>query len=90
MLRPFSGLPDNSGLLAEGTGIAWTRHPATAMDCSLAMLITVIQVVVSCRCNSLDFSASIERNSTAFRNTPRRSADRGFRSRPATVPRSYP
>jgi hypothetical protein len=54
------------------------------------MLIAAIQVVVSGQCNSLDFSVSIERDSTAFRNTPRRSADLGFRSRPAMVPRSYP
>lgn len=36
----------------------------------------------SCSCNSPDFSGSIERDSTAFRKTRRRSVDRGFRSRP--------
>jgi hypothetical protein len=52
----------------------------------LAMLITAIQIVVSCRCNSLDFGGSIERDSTGFRNTRGRSADRGFRSRRAALP----
>jgi hypothetical protein len=62
--------------------------PALAMACSLAILITAIQVVVLL-CNSRHFSGSIERDSSAFRNTRRRSVDRGFRSRPAVPQRSY-
>jgi hypothetical protein len=59
--------------------------PALAVARLLAMLITTY-VVVSCWCNSLDFSGSIERDSTAFRNTRRDSVDRGFQSRQAALP----
>jgi hypothetical protein len=60
--------------MAGRRGRPMDSPPAIAMACSHAMLITAIQVVVSWRCNSLHFSASIERDSTALRSTPRRSA----------------